>query len=92
MPRRAGRPGAMVALIGVPPQPDAQSGRAHKYLESVTRRVGLDFLPRERKLPARSSALCGLGRIPPAFDLPMRWSGGEPIRVADMPFQRKPAE
>ena len=55
LPRRAGRAGALVALIGVPPQPDAQSGRAYHYLEAVARRAGLDFLPRERKLPEEPS-------------------------------------
>jgi hypothetical protein len=66
MPRRTRRPGAMVALIGVPPQPDPQSGRAHKYLEAVSRRVGLDFLPRERKLPEESPVPSGFhGSTPP---------------------------
>ena len=48
---RGGRAGALVALIGVPSQPDPQAGRAHAYLEAVALRAGLDFLPRERKLP-----------------------------------------
>ena len=54
LPGREGRPGALVALIGVPPQPDAQLGCAHSYLADVARRGGLDFLPRERKLPEYS--------------------------------------
>ena len=57
VPSRVGRAGALVALIGVPPQPNAQSGRAHKYLETVARKAGLDFLPRERKLPAEPFAI-----------------------------------
>ena len=92
MPRRAMRPGAMVALIGVPPQPDTHSGRTHKYLEAVTRRVGLDFLPRERMLPAQSSAVPGLVGMIPAHNLTMRWSGGSPIRVADRHLQRRLTE
>ena len=52
LPKRAGRPGALAALIGVPPQPDAQIGHAHAYLAGVARRGGLDFLPRENRLPA----------------------------------------
>jgi len=63
LPLRAGRAGALVALLGVPPRPDAQSGRAHAYLEAVARRTGLDFLPRERKLPEAPFALS----IPPKF-------------------------
>ena len=51
LPRRAGRTGALVAVIGVPAKPDVQSGRAHEYLEDVARQAGLDFLPRERMLP-----------------------------------------
>ena len=49
--RRAVREGALVALIGVPAQPDTQCGHAYQYLQSVARGAGLDFLPRERKLP-----------------------------------------
>jgi hypothetical protein len=49
--RRAGRKGALVALIGMPAQPDIQSDQAYRYLEGVARRAGLDFLPQERKLP-----------------------------------------
>jgi hypothetical protein len=52
-PRRGRRAGALVALIGVPPEPDAQSGHAHAYLETIARKVGLDFLPHERKLPKK---------------------------------------
>jgi hypothetical protein len=51
LPGRGRRAGALVALIGVPSQPDPQAGRAHAYLETVALRAGLDFLPRERKLP-----------------------------------------
>jgi hypothetical protein len=57
MPRRGGRAGALVALIGVPAKPDALSGRAHSYLESIAREAGLDFLPRERRLPEESLTL-----------------------------------
>jgi hypothetical protein len=51
LPQRAGRAGALVALIGVPSTPDVLAGRAHEYLEDIARRAGLDFLPRERMLP-----------------------------------------
>ncbi len=56
LPRRAGRAGAMVALIGVPGEPDVQSGKAHKYLAMVAQRAGLDYMPRERKLPGETFA------------------------------------
>ncbi len=48
---RAGPGGALVALIGVPPQPSHQSGRTYAYLAAAARQAGLDFLPDERKLP-----------------------------------------
>jgi len=57
LPRRAGLPGALVALIGVPAQPSAQAGCTHRLLEMVARRAGLDFLPRECKLPDLSPVL-----------------------------------
>ena len=63
LPSRSRRPGALVALIGVPPQPDAQSGKAHQYLESVARKAGLDYLPHERKLPEQPFALSGPAKI-----------------------------
>ena len=63
LPKRAERGGALVALIGVPGQPDAQSGRAHHYLEAVAREAGLDFLPRERKLPEVPLAFSSLAKI-----------------------------
>jgi len=63
LPRRAGRAGALVALIGVPGQPDEQSGHAHKYLETVARQGGLDFLPQERKLPEAALSFSSLGKI-----------------------------
>jgi hypothetical protein len=63
IPGRAGPAGALVALIGVPPQPDAQSGRAYRYLETVARRAHLDFLPHERKLPEQPLALSNPPKI-----------------------------
>jgi hypothetical protein len=50
VPHRTAAGGALVALIGVHPVPNAASGQAYSYLESVARRAGLDFLPHERKL------------------------------------------
>ncbi len=51
LPERSGRPGALVALIGLPSQPEPQSDHTYQYLEAVARQAGLDFLPRERRLP-----------------------------------------
>jgi len=62
LPSRIGPAGALVALIGVPPQPTGQSGRAYHYLETVARKAGLDFLPHERKLPDGPLALSGPAR------------------------------
>lgn len=63
LPRRAGRVGALVALIGVPGRPDGQSGRAHQYLARVAHEAGLDFLPRERKLPDVAPVSSGLVKV-----------------------------
>jgi hypothetical protein len=82
MPRRAGRAGALVALIGVPPQPDTQSGRVHACLENAARRAGLDFLPRERKLPQDWSAASTRPRIATTASRLMPWPDGAPGRGA----------
>jgi hypothetical protein len=71
VPRRVGRAGALVALTGVPPQPDTRSGRAHPYLETVARRAGLDYLPRERKLPENLPAVSTRSRVGPVASLTM---------------------
>jgi hypothetical protein len=63
LPRRVAREGALVALIGVPGRPDSQSGRAHQYLARVAGEAGLDFLPRERKLPDAASATSSLVKV-----------------------------
>jgi len=88
MPRRAGRAGALVALIGVSPQ----SGRAHEYLGAVARRAGLDFLPRERKLPEEPSAFATLCGITPPASLTMPWPGGIPNPVAGVCLHRRLSE
>jgi hypothetical protein len=62
-PRRIGTGGALVALIGVPPQPNAPAGQAYAYLENVARKVGLDFLPHERKLPEDLSLFADLEKM-----------------------------
>jgi hypothetical protein len=80
MPRRAGRAGALVALIGVPARPDALSGRAHEYLQAIARQAGLDFLPRERRLPEETLAHSTLPRMTPATDLTATWPGAGPSR------------
>ncbi len=87
LPNRTGREGALVALIGVPSQPDAQSGRAHAYLESVARQAGLDFLPRERKLPGKPAALANLSAISPLTGFTMRWEGGKANRGSGFPLR-----
>jgi hypothetical protein len=63
IPSRTGPAGALVALIGVPPEPDAQSGRAYEYLEGVARKARLDFLPHERKLSEQPSVLTNPGKL-----------------------------
>jgi hypothetical protein len=82
MPRRVGRPGALVALIGVPAQPHTQVGRAHRYLEAVARRAGLDFLPRERKLPKERRAAAPQPGITTTAAFTMPWSAGGSTRGA----------
>ena len=85
LPRRAGREGALVALIGVPGRQDGQSGRAHQYLSGVAREAGMDFLPRERKLPEAASASFGLvkvGGVRKASVAPLKCSGDSTIERA----------
>jgi hypothetical protein len=65
VPHRLASGGAMVALIGVQPRPDAASGQAYSLLESVARRAGLDFLPHERRLPDHSVAHANHEKIVP---------------------------
>jgi hypothetical protein len=86
LPKRAGRGGALVALIGVPGRPDSQSGRAHQYLATVAREAGLDFLPRERKLPVAASASSSHEKVGRVADAPAALLGrpaspGDPARV-----------
>jgi hypothetical protein len=66
LPRRTRRMGALVALIGVPARPDAQCGGVHRFLEAIARSAGLEFLPRERKLPEESCSLSSLVKVSPA--------------------------
>jgi hypothetical protein len=80
MPRRAGRAGALVAIVGMPTKPDGLSGRACEYLEVVARLAGLDFLPRERGLPEESPARSTPSRIGPVTDLATAWHGAGPGR------------
>ena len=76
MPRRAGRAGALVALIGMPAQPDKQCDHASQYLKAVARRTGLDFLPRERKLLDESVALSARSGVALPANLTAPWSEG----------------
>lgn len=82
LPRRAGRAGALVALIGMPAQLDVQSGRAYQFLAGVARSSGLDFFPRERKLPEEYFAYSTLGKartVSQLYDTGIRIE--EPLRV-----------
>ena len=48
VPRRARRAGAVVALMGLPQEPDdPQAFRARDFLQMVALKGGLDFFPRE---------------------------------------------
>jgi hypothetical protein len=76
IPKRAGREGALVALIGMPAHQDTQSDRAYQYLEAVARRAGLDFLPRERKLPEEPLAASTSHEDSPAAIPAVPWLGG----------------
>jgi hypothetical protein len=73
LPRRAGRSGALVALIGLSSRPDAPSSRAHQYFQTVARQGGLDFLPRERKLPDEPLTLSVLPPVTPAANITPLW-------------------
>jgi hypothetical protein len=65
LPRRTHQVGALVALIGVPARPEAPCGGVHRFLESIARSAGLDFLPRERKLPDEVGDRSSLVRVSP---------------------------
>ena len=54
LPRRSLPTGALIALISVPGQTSARLEHARGYLRAVARKGRLDFLLRERKLPAAS--------------------------------------
>jgi hypothetical protein len=75
LPRRAGPAGALVALIGVPPEPEVQPGRAYQYLDTIARKAGLDFLPRERKLPNAASASSSLLKVGHVSNAPVALPG-----------------
>jgi hypothetical protein len=51
LPLRLQLAGAMVALIGVPGQPGADSSRIEYYLQDVARRGQLEFLSQHQELP-----------------------------------------
>ena len=52
LPHRYGEPGALLALLAVPEQPQAKAERTREYLRTISHRGGLDFLYDERRLPA----------------------------------------
>jgi len=54
LPRRYLSMGALIALISTPGRPGAQTDHARDYLRAVARKGRLDFLLRERRLPAAS--------------------------------------
>ena len=82
MPRRSGLSGALVALIGVSAQPNTQSGHAYQYLQAVARRAGLDFLPRERKLPEEHRTVSTPPLATPSADVSLFSSKGASRREA----------
>jgi len=63
VPRRARRVGALVALIGLPQEPDHQAFSTQNFLQLVAHKGGLDFFPREHVLPVASADFFGLGTI-----------------------------
>jgi hypothetical protein len=76
MPKRAGLEGALVALLGVPALQGAQSDRAYHCLEAVARSAGLDFLPRERKLPEKLLAGSTSIEVSPVANPAVSWPSG----------------
>ena len=54
LPRRCQPMGALIALISVLGQPDDQTNITRNYLRAVARKGHLDFLLRERRVPAAS--------------------------------------
>ena len=61
--RRAERPGALVALIGLTRKPEFQVFSTRDFLRMVARKGGLDFFPGEHVLPVASLDFFGLETI-----------------------------
>ena len=86
LPKRAGREGALVALIGVPAHHGAQPDRAYHYLDAVAHRAGLDFLPRERKLPEEPLAVTTSIEVSPSANSTVPWIGGATCAGSEAPL------
>jgi len=61
LPRRGGRAGALVALIGMPDTANHHVFQAGEYFQAVARKGGLDYFPQKRPLPAGSPDLFEMG-------------------------------
>jgi hypothetical protein len=59
LPCRLQQTGALVAVIGVPQQPNAFPARIREYLHDVARLAHMDFLPQERGLPLEYPSVSG---------------------------------
>ncbi len=86
LPHRRRRPGALVAILGLPHQPNRFPARIRKYLHDVARLAHLDFLPQERRLPTAGLGFAGVSTLtgsqryagnpacPPSSSAPSPWS------------------
>jgi hypothetical protein len=69
LPRRTRSAGALVALIGLPPAAStARASHIQEYLCAVARRGRLDFMPREREVPAMSTGHAASEATPEPVD------------------------
>ena len=63
LPRRVRGTGALVALIGLPEEPDHQAFSTQDYLRAVADNGGLDFFPQERVQPVASAGFFDMKKI-----------------------------
>jgi hypothetical protein len=76
LPRRLGRAGALVALIGLPDTASHHVLHASEYFQAVARKGGLDYFPQKRPLPAASHALFEMGTMAEIASLRTRVPAG----------------
>jgi len=68
LPRRSGRTGALMPLIGQPAETHHQTFSVLEYFEAVARKGGLEYFPQAHLLPPAWRGLFETGEIPQTHD------------------------